>query len=58
MRSQFTILNLSANASQSLYGTLLGAFRGFVLVNIAVPIFTSAKFAAKIAANELLSLGG
>jgi hypothetical protein len=55
-------MNLSANPSQSLYGTLLGAFRASVLVNITVPIFTSAKFDAKIAAkstiNELLRLGG
>ncbi|MDE3045749.1 MAG: hypothetical protein KGJ02_03800 [Verrucomicrobiota bacterium] len=49
-------MNLSLNALQSLYGTLLGAFRASSLVKMSVPIFTSVgrrrKITAKSTVNE------
>lgn len=51
-------MKLHFNASQFLYGTLLGAFRASALVNITIPIFTSGnrrqKIASKSTVNQLL----
>jgi len=48
-------MNLSFNSSQLLYGTFLGAFWTSALVNINVPIFTSAKFGSKIASKMTIN---
>jgi hypothetical protein len=55
-------MNLSFDSSQSLYDTLVGAFRASALVNITVPIYTSVSWRRKIASqsaiNELLRIKG